>query len=290
MSRLDHGSRYRFVHVVDRSEGPLQLHSGRRRLLDIASNLGGALGGAAVGIIGGPLAGVATGVATSEALRELAAYMEPTASEVLSGPLGPREQERVVAALGFAIRRIEERIQTGETIREDGFFDDLEGHRPDSHQLLEGVLRESAGSYEEHRVRHLGCLYASFVFDRDRPGDAFYLLDTAKRLTYRQLVILAIFTEEGDLIPNWQGNTALDEIEPMLFAEITHLGRNRLITTRGRKPITGINDVNPSDAVASALGNRLYTAMELKTVSHTDREAVKQAFWRLGDQAGDREV
>lgn len=268
---------------IERTDLPIPASPNRRRLLEIAARLGGALGAAATGILAGPFAGAGAGIALGETLLRLAAVLEPTADEVLQGPLGPREQDRVVAVLGFAIRRIGDRLNAGESVREDGFFAALEGHRPDAQQLLEGVLREAARSYNERRVRHLGSLYASFVFDREPPGNAFYLLDTAQRLTYRQMVTLAVLADRDTVLPDWEGTANLDEREPALFAEVTHLGPNRLVLRSSGQPIATIDHVNPARTVPSPLGKRLIGGLELREVPSPDKEEVTQAMWRLNE-------
>jgi hypothetical protein len=262
---------------------PAQPSRGRRRILDIASRLTGAFAGAGTTIAAGPLAGVPTGVVVSEGLQRLARKVAPVADEVLAGPLGPREQERAVAVIGFALARIDVRLRDGDELRDDGFFEERDGHRPDAAQILEAVMREAAHSYNERRVKHLGYLWASFAFDKHPPGDAYYLLDTAQRLTYRQMVELVVVAEQRDVLPDWEGEGGLDAQEPALFAELTHLGRNRLLVRTYGGTIATIDQVNPSDMVPAPLGERLIAGLGLGEVPDSDRGEVTQAMWGLNE-------
>lgn len=269
------------MQAMTENELPAGSGGGRRRILDLASRLTGAFTGAGAALAAGPLAGAAAGVTVSEGLQRFAAKVAPVADEILAGPLGQREQERAVAVIGFALARIEERLRGGDELRDDGFFSEREGHRPDAAQLLEAVMREGARSYNERRVKHLGYLWASFAFDHYPPGDAYYLFDTAQRLTYRQMVALVVLAVQGDVLPDWEGEVGLDAQEPALFAEITHLGRNRLVVRAYGQPITTIDHVNPSDIVPAPLGERLIAGLGLHEVPNSDRNEVTQAMWRL---------
>jgi hypothetical protein len=84
-----------------------------------------------------------------------------------------------------------ERAERGETPRSDDFSESHDGRRPDSDELLEGVLMYAAASYEERKVVLLGHLYDGIAFDGSVSiEEAHYLLKLADRLTYRQLVAL----------------------------------------------------------------------------------------------------
>ena len=275
-------SHYGFV-VANNEETGAELtpREGRRRVLEVAARLSGAFAAAGTTLVAGPFAGGAAGVAVSESFLRIARSVAPVADEVLAGPLGPREQERAVAVIGFALAEIEGRLEAEEVPRDDGFFEAQEGHRPDGASLLEAVMREGAGSYNEKRVRHLGKLWGSFAFDTRAPGASYYLFDTAQRLTYRQMVTLIVLAEQGDVLPDWEGHSALDAQEPELLAEITHLGRNRLLVRSYGQTIASIDQVNPGDMVPAPLGERLIAGLGLHEVPTADRDEVTQALWRL---------
>jgi hypothetical protein len=114
------------------------------------------------------------------------------AGEAVVNMVSRRGAERAGAALLVIGSDAQERDERGETPRTDGFSEPRDGHRPDSDELLEGVLMYAAASYEERKVVLLGHLYDGIAFDATVTAEqAHYLLKLADRLTYRQLVALA---------------------------------------------------------------------------------------------------
>lgn len=142
--------------------------------------------GAAVALIGpeAALAGPAVAWLSLSLLRR--------AGESVVNMVSRRGAERAGAALLVIGSDARERAEHGETPRTDGFSEPRDGHRPDSDELLEGVLMYAAASYEERKVEFLGHLFDGIAFDAGVTAEhAHYLLKLADRLTYRQLVALA---------------------------------------------------------------------------------------------------
>lgn len=104
-------------------------NSGIRRLINTGAEIaGGAVGGALGFLAGGPAGAAilgASGAAAAAALK----HIGEEASERL---LGPREQVRVGGVLAIAAGEIHQRLERGESVRTDGFFDREErrGQRP----------------------------------------------------------------------------------------------------------------------------------------------------------------
>lgn len=100
---------------------------------------------------------------------------------------------RVGAAMLVIDADRREREGRGEAPRDDGFSERRGGHRPDSEELLEGVLMQAAASYEQRKVVLLGHLYDGLAYDPTTSAEeGHYLLRLADRLTYRQLVALVV--------------------------------------------------------------------------------------------------
>ena len=163
------------------------------RLIEGGSQLAGGLTGAAAGTaVAGPVGGVlgaGIGVFVQRALHRVG-------NELARRHLAPQAEARVGAVWILARNTISARIMAGETHRSDDFFmdaDDRRGRSP-AEELLEGVFVVAEETYEERKLPYLAHLYAAFVFDAGISKDrAHQLLTMAKRLTYRELVILASF-------------------------------------------------------------------------------------------------
>lgn len=142
--------------------------------------------GAALAVIS-PEAGLA-----GPALAWLSTPLLRRAGEAVVNMVSRRGAERAGAALLVVRADAAERAQHGQMPRSDGFSGSHDGCRPDSDELLEGVLMYAAASYEERKVALLGHLYDGIAFDASvSTEEAHYLLKLADRLTYRQLVALA---------------------------------------------------------------------------------------------------
>jgi hypothetical protein len=110
--------------------------------------------------------------------------------------LAYRARDRAAAAAILIEGSQREREARGEPRREDGFFDARGELRPEAEELLEGVLREAAQTYEERKVALLAALYSNVEYDTIVPGpDALLLLRRASQMTYRQFVALSVFEQ-----------------------------------------------------------------------------------------------
>jgi hypothetical protein len=245
-------------------------------LLRAASTIAAGSAGVATALAADPFAGTAVAGAASVGLNTVV-------TDYAARRLSPHEQARVGAALVFGLVRLRDRIASGEEPREDGFFEGDGEDRSDAETLLDGVLRAAQESWEERRIAYLGYLYSSIAF---RPyvsaSDAKYLLDTADRLTYRQLICLAVLGS-GRRLPDWEGDRLKGDAEPSLLAEIAHLGMNNLIRRNHGQRITDADHFNPAATVRSPLGQLLFETMELSLIPEQDITETAVKLARLAD-------
>lgn len=157
-----------------------------RRLIEVGSDAAGASSGAALTLILGP-GGPAAGAVIAAVLRRVGLGVLGSFNE-------PRRQARVGAALVVAAAEINRRLDQGDTLRSDSFFDDP--GNSEAEEVLEGVLQAAADSFEQRKVPYLGKLFASLTFAPEvTPDLADRLVRIAEQLTFRQLVCIAILTE-----------------------------------------------------------------------------------------------
>jgi hypothetical protein len=149
----------------------------------------GSLPGAAVGfLIAGPPGGLVGAAVTPIITRALKA--------AIGAGLAHRARDRAAATALLIEGARQEREAHGDRRREDGFFDARGELRPEAEELLEGVLREAAQTYEERKVPLLAAMYSNVEYDATVPSaEALLLLRRASQLTYRQLVALSAFEQ-----------------------------------------------------------------------------------------------
>lgn len=168
---------------------PKRANEALARVARLERNLLAGISGAGAGVVVDPLSGPPVAIAVNEVLGEIAA-------DFFDRRLSPIEESRMSAAVLFATMRIQQRIEAGEVPRQDGFFEGTYDCRSAAAEIAEGVLKAAQESHEQRRVAHLGFLLASIPFRSDiSVHNASYLLDTARRMTWRQMVALAVLGE-----------------------------------------------------------------------------------------------
>lgn len=249
-------------------------------LIEGGGELAGAASGAAIGLLGGPggaIGGAVAGVAIARVLKRVGADLRQRL-------LGPREEVRVGAAAAFAGATIKEFLDEGHTPRDDGFFEARGDERPAAEEVLEGVLLKARDAYEEKKVRLLGTLYAQVGFHPEiSPAHANHLIELASRLTYRQLVVVAVVQDEtnraGLRAADYRGDTeAIGRLGlegGALLTEIYDLYQQGLVHGEEAAWIS-VADVNPGKMRLQGSGAVLAKLMSLETIPAADREHVIQ--------------
>lgn len=245
-------------------------------MIERASDLAGALAGGGLTLAGGPVAvlgGAALGVVFKHAVVAVASRLHGRAAE----------------RAGAAAILIEDRArQSKARLRDDGFFDPDGQHRPPAEELLEGVLMKAAEAYEERKVPLLANFYAG-VAERSEvsPGDANRLLRIAERLSFRQLVALAVFGDDRYFRRLARASTTRAEgqtcVSASLEGEIEELAEVGLLGVRveGKGPFR-VGEVYGSQAPISQkelgtlkllpLGRLLHDLMQLELVDDRERD------------------
>ena len=135
----------------------------------------------------------------------LSVVIRRLAGEMRNRALGPREVERIGAAIGYALVDINKRLVAGEVPRRDGFFeiptDNVDRSAAD--EIYEAVLIAAQGEYEERKLALYGRLLASVAFrDGISRAHANYLIRIAEELSYRQIVSSLWLVEEVLAFPH----------------------------------------------------------------------------------------
>ena len=89
-----------------------------------------------------------------------------------------------MCALGAA--GIVERINAGEKLREDGFFEEGEAGRSDAEEVWESLLSKCQREASERKLPYMGHLFAGLAFHESVGLDlAHQIISEAERLSYR---------------------------------------------------------------------------------------------------------
>lgn len=142
-----------------KSENDAEKNDRIRHLINHGTEIAG---GAALGLlIGGPVGAVAGGAGGPMA----AIALRSIGQEISERLLGTREKVRVGAAFAIAAADIRQRIENGENVRTDGFFDEKQSGRSDAEEVAESVLLKAQREPEEKKIQYMAYLLSSIAFD-----------------------------------------------------------------------------------------------------------------------------
>lgn len=245
--------------------------NGIRKLINTGAEIAGAAVGGALGFLAGGPAGAALGGAGGATAAAALKHIGEEASERL---LAPREQVRVGGVLAIAAEEIRQRIENGESIRTDGFFESSNGSRPHAEEVAESILLKSQREAEEKKIPYMGHLFAAVAFDPQiSPQMAHQIIKAAEQLTYRQLCIFKLAADKqafglknGDY--RNAGGHFTKELYQVLY-ECLDLYHRGLINFGGEVAF-GPTDVNPGGMTIQGLGADIFNLMKLGLVPNGD--------------------
>lgn len=189
-----------------------------KEIIKSGSEISGGIGGAIIGsLITGPL-GTILGGASGPIIAKI---FEKTGIEVKKRLLGRREEIRIGAAYAFAINKINENQKIGIGLRTDNFFEESEGGRPASEEILEGIILYSQREFEELKVKYLGNLYANICSDENVSKEhSHQLIKTINALSFRQLCILELLRKKFLEDKMQESTTRKIEIEAISLMDV----------------------------------------------------------------------
>jgi hypothetical protein len=229
------------------------------------SAVGGALGFLAGGPVGAALL-AAGGAAVALALRHVG-------QEISQRMLGPREEVRVGGVLAIAAGEIRQRMENGESVRSDGFFDNKNTGRSDAEEVVEGVLLRSQREPEERKIPYMGHLLSSIAFDSQIGAQmAHQITRAAEQLTYRQLCILKLAVVKdafGLRNGDYRGQASFSKELYQVLYECLDLYHRGLIGFGGEVAF-GPTDIQPGGMTLQGLGADIFNLMKLTLIPNED--------------------
>ena len=238
-----------------------------KRLLNAGFGVLGDATGAATGfgigfVLGGPvgaIAGSVSGSTISSALRWVG-------QEFSNRHLSKREESRAGGVLIFAATEIRQRIENGEGVRQDGFFDQDKFGRSGAEEVVENLVMKCQREPQEKKIPFMGYLLANLAFRDDISIDmAHQIIKLADELTFRQLCLLRIAANVStfDLRDSdYRGQGSFSNNLYQVLHECLDLYIKALVNFGGEVAF-GPTDVHPGRMVAQGMGSDMHNLMQL---------------------------
>ena len=194
--------------------------------------------------------------------------------------LSTREKVRIGAVLVNAAEEIRKRRKSGESLREDGFFDEKQTGRSDAEEVAESVFLKAQREPEEKKIQYMGYLLSSIAFDPEISVNlAHQLTKAAEQLTYRQLCILKICAAKDDFElrdNNYRERECFEndlyevlyECSDLYSKEYIHFGLDTI--TFEPNVLSKLRSVKPSGMAFQRIGDYLYNLMKLCLIPDED--------------------
>lgn len=246
--------------------------------IETGAELAGASIGGAIGFLAvDPVSAAGVG-AMSVLIAKGAKYL---LGDLVNRQMSHRETERIGATAAIALATIREKIQKGESPRNDGFFDSNANKRSSANEIFEGVLQKSKSEYEEKKLKFLGKFFANLAFAPTISlGEANHYLNILDDLTYRQICILALIAMKSGLVitlrkNNYIGIGGIDFESVSLLQEIFVLNSYGLVLCKNPgdsnyMALLSWHYIIPDNLVLSDMGKRLVALSEILTLDVKD--------------------
>ncbi len=231
---------------------------------------GGAIGGA-IGLIGGPvgaIAGGGLGVLTAQLMNE-----------IVERSLTDRQEVRIAATTTFLFNGVSKRLEKGDQIRNDGFFDKDIINRSKAEELFEGTILKCSNQYQEKKIRFISGIFEETIFNESiSPESANQILMIADSLTYRKLCIISFygrrifdFADEVLMkdVYSWYPDIIFTTDQKLLLQDLFEL-INLDILDKDDLMMVSNKDIMPDKLKLTEIGSTLFNVMSLSEIVRED--------------------
>lgn len=220
-----------------------------------------------VGFLAGP-----AGVIVSGTLKGIG-------KDIQERQLSPREDFRVGKVLAIAALEIHQRLERGESLRDDGFFDKKSTGRSDAEEVAEAIVLKCQREPQEKKIPYMAYLKASIPFDSNISTDMGHqLIKAAEELTYRQFCILKLAVVKNSFSLRNQDYQNYGIFSRELYQVLqechdlflkNYLDYKIIVTHSGQIGVSYKN-IKPNNITIQGIGEDLFKLMKLSSIRDQD--------------------
>ena len=220
-----------------------------------------------VGFLAGP-----AGVIVSGTLKGIG-------KDIKERQLSPREDFRVGKVLAIAALEIHQRIENGESLRNDGFFDKKPTGRSEAGEIAEAIMLKCQREPQEKKIPYMGYLKAGIAFDSNISADMGHqLIKIAEQSTYRQFCILKLVVVKDHFGLRSQDYRNLEQFSQELYQVLQEchdlclkgcLDYKIPLTYSGEIAVSYMN-MQPNGMTIQKIGEDLFKLMNLSSILDED--------------------
>lgn len=203
--------------------------------------------------------------------------------EVSNQVMGPKERYRIATAYSLAVSNIQKRLENGENVRQDNFFDSKEDDRSSAETILEGILIKVKNEHEEKKVRYYSEFLSSVTFDQNIDyNQSITYLKIIDKMSFQQLCIICYFHQIEEIkFNNWTSyflNNPEQQIYLDFCYDLEELYELKVLTQFGAMSLSG-----PANGRLSILGKKLFDMMHLSNIDDSDISFISEKINLLNE-------
>lgn len=234
-----------------------------------AEIVGGGIGAVLGFLAGDPITAAFSGAGGAAA----AGILKNIGQEFSDRQLSPQENYRIGKVLAIATFEIHQRLENGENLRNDGFFDEKPTGRSDAEEIAEAIMLKCQREPQEKKIPYMGYLKASLAFNSNISADMGHqIIKAAEELTYHQLCILKLAMVKDHFSLRNENYRSYGRFPKQLYSvlyECMDLYQKEYITL-GNGHALGLTNIVPDSITVQGIGGDLFNLMKLSSIPDDD--------------------
>ena len=175
--------------------------------------------------------------------------------------------------LAIAAWEIHRRLEKGESLRTDGFFDRKPTGKSEAEEVAEAIMLKCQREPQEKKIPYMEYLKAGIAFDPNISADMGHqLIKAAEELTYRKLCILKLAVVKdrfGLRNENYRDHGRFSRKLYSVLYECMDLCQKEYITLEDAHAL-GLTDIVPRNMTVQGIGGDLFNLMKLSSIPDDD--------------------